>query len=229
MSINEGSDSGQLSRWKFSLRTLLLSVVIVCLAIPLVLQSFKLRSAEAELRQLRNETGRLTIGDPKKVHVIAVDMDEPNTWRWKMFLPKGVRYSWCLGYGRILGQGVPSPMIKSTSAEPYSESDAEVVIDARLRQMDDGHWLLSVSSRIGDRKDQMKGARASIPDEDMRWTREVWVREGTVLGSRGTEVLDPSGPIILLRSRAREKRSDGTFQPLTDPMSGYMIWLEREQ
>src|SRR5688500_18999793 len=173
MSSHEGPETGQLSRWKFSLRTLLLIVVIVCLAIPLVLQSFELRRVEAELKQLRNATGQLTVDDPTKVHVIAVEMDEPNTWRWKMFLPKGVRYTWCLGYGDIPAQGVPRPKMESTSNEQYSETQAEVLIDARLRQLDDGRWSLKVSSKIGDRIDQMNGTRLIIPDTDMRWTREV--------------------------------------------------------
>jgi hypothetical protein len=189
----------------------------------------KLRQAEAELRQLRNLTGQLTVDDPTKVHVIAVEMDEPNTWRWKMFLPKGVRYTWCLGYGDIPAQGVPQPKIESSSNEEYSQTQAEVLIDARLRQMDDGRWSFKVSSKIGDRKDQMNGTRLIIPDQDMRWTREVPSTQGSVLGSRGTVALDPAGPIVLLMRRTNEKQPDGMFQPSANPMPGYIIWLKRTQ
>jgi hypothetical protein len=143
-----------------------------------------------------------------------------------MFLPQGARYSWCLGYGDIPAKGVPRPNIKSTSADPYSDSEAEVVIDAKLRQIADGRWTLHVSSIIGDRKDQMKGARLTIPDDAMSWTREISVREGSVLGSRGTVTSDPNGPIVLLMSRACEKRPDGSSGPSANPMPGYMIWLE---
>jgi hypothetical protein len=231
MSSNEGPESRQSSRWKYSLRTLLLIVVIVCLAIPLVLQSFKLRRVEAELRRLRIETGQLTVDDPTKVHVVAVETDEPNTWRWRMFLPKGVRYTWCLGYGDIPAQGVPQPKMESSSNVQYSETPAEVLIDARLRQLDDDRWSLKVSSKIGDREDQMNGTRLIIPDEDMRWTREVPSTQGSVLGSRGTEVLDPAGPIVLLMRRSNERQPAGSFRqwaPSANPMPGYMIWLQRD-
>jgi hypothetical protein len=228
MSTVEQPHSTTPSRWKFSLRTLLLIVCIVCLAIPLVLQSLKLSRAETELRQLRDQLGYLSVDDHSKVHVIAVDMNEPDTWRWRMFLPQGARYTWCLGYADIPAKGVPKPKISSTSAEPYSETEAEVVVTAMLRQLDDGNWSLSVSSSIGGQRDQMGGARVTIPAEEMRRFREVSSYEGLTRGNRGTELLDPKGPIVLLKWRTTERQPDGSHQPSANPMSGYMIWLERE-
>ncbi len=215
------------ARWRFSLRTLLLLLVIVCLAIPLVLQSFELYRAEAELRQLRNQLGHLNVDDRGKVHVIALDTGEPNTWRWRIFLPKGFRYTWCLGYGDIPATGVPKPKWSSTSNEPYWDSQSEVVVNTKLRQMDDGNWSLSVSSIIAGKTDQMGGTKLTIPDEEMRWTRKVPSQESSTLGSRGTATVDPNGPIVLLQRRAREMGPAGRFERSAKPMPGYMIWLER--
>jgi hypothetical protein len=122
---------------------------------------------------------------------------------------------------------VPQPKITSSSNEPYSEQEVEVVITAKLRQMDDANWSLSVSSTIGNQQWQMGGTRVTIPDEEMRWTRQVPSREGSTLGTRGTKSLDPEGPIVLLQWRAREMRTDGSFGRSADPMPGYAIWLEK--
>jgi hypothetical protein len=216
------------TRWRFSLRTLLLLVVIVCIAIPLGMQSYKLHRAETELRQLRNEVGYLSIDDRSKVHVVAVDMNEPNTWRWRIFLPQGVRYSWCLGFGDIPAKGVPQPKLQHISNEPYSDNDVEVVLTARLRQLDDGDWSLSVSSMIGDQTYQMGGARVTIPSEEMRRIQKVSVYDGQIRGTRGTETLNPKKPIVLLQKRVCEKQPDGSYRPSANPMPGYMIWMEKQ-
>jgi hypothetical protein len=228
MSSEDSTSSSTGRGWKFSLRTMLLVIAILCLAIPLILQSSKLNRAQVELRQLRDQLGYLTIDDRSKVHIIAVDVDEPNTWRWRMFLPRGVRYTWCLGYGDIPAQGVPKSKMDGISNESYSETDSEVVITAKLRQMDNRDWTLSVSSSIQGSQAQMGGASTIIPDKEMRWTREVPGREGHVLGSGGTETLDPKGPIVLLQWRSVEKRPDGTYGPSAKPMPGYMIWLHQQ-
>jgi hypothetical protein len=227
MAANESLHAANSGPWRFSLRTLLLLVVIVCIAIPLGMQSYKLHRAETELRQLRNEVGYLSIDDRSKVHVIAVDMDEPDTWRWRIFLPQGIRYSWCFGFGDIPQKGVPQPKLRHVSNEPYSDEDVEVVVTARLRELDDGNWSLSVSSKI-DQLYQMGSARVTIPAEEMRRIQEASVYERDTLGDRGTETLDPTGRIILLLRRTRERQPDGTYQASAAPMPGYMIWLEKE-
>lgn len=228
MTADELPYTANSGRWRFSLRTLLLIVVVVCIAIPMAMQTIKLYRAEVELRQLRNEVGYLSVDDRSKVHVIAVDMNEPNTWRWRIFLPQGVRYSWCLGFGDIPAKGVPEPKIKHTSNEPYSDEDVEVVVTAKLRQIDDGDWSLSVSSIIGGQRYQMGDARVSVPDEEMRRIHKVSVYEGHTLGTRGTETLDPKGPIVLLQLRTCERQPDRSYKPSANPMPGYMIWLEKE-
>jgi hypothetical protein len=228
MTADDLPNNANSGRWRFSLRTLLLLVVIVCIAIPMGMQTYKLHRAETEIRRLRNEVGYLSVEESSKVHVIAVDMNEPDTWRWRIFLPQGVRYSWCLGFGDIPAKGVPQPKLKHTSNEPYSDEDAEVVVTARLRQLDDGNWSLSVASMIGDQPYQMGGARVTIPAEEMHRIQKTTVYDQQTLGTRGTKTLDPSGPIILLQKRTRERQPDGSYQSSAGPMAGYMIWMERE-
>ncbi len=228
MTGSELPNNAYSGRWRFSLRTLLLVVVIICIAIPMAIQTLKLYRAEAELRQLRNEVGYLAVDDRSKVHVIAIDMNEPDTWRWRIFLPQGVRYSFCLGYGDIPAKGVTEPKLKHISNEPYSDEDVEVLVTAKLRPLDEGNWSLSVSSAIGDRPYQMGGGKVTIPGKQMRDIQNVSIYDAHTLGTRGAKTLDPREPIVLLQQRTRERRSDGTYQSSVGPMPGYMIWLEKE-
>jgi hypothetical protein len=228
MTAEDLTNDANSGRWRFSLRTLLLVVVIICIAMPMAIQTIKLYRAQAELRQLRNEVGYLSVNDRSKVHVIAVDMNEPHTWRWRIFLPQGVRYSFCLGYGDIPPKGVPEPKLKHTSNEPYSDEDAEVLVTAKLRPLDDGNWSLSVSSAIGDRPYQMGGGKVTIPGKQMRDIQKVSIYDAHTLGARGAKTLDPRGPVVLLQQRIRERRPDGTYQSSAGPMPGYMIWMEKE-
>jgi hypothetical protein len=226
MNKSASSSQEQSGRWRFSLRTLLLLMVIAGLGMIVIVQSRRLWQSEKELSQLRDETGRLTVEDRSKVHVIAIPTDEPNTWRWRMFIPKGARYSWNLAYGDIPAEELPRPRTSSFSNAQRGDFEREVLITSSLRQLESGDWTLSVGSRIGDSEAQMGGASVTIPDEAMAWTRTIPSREGSALGSVGVRTLDPQEPIVLLKWRSGERKPDGRFGPSAEPMPGYMIWMQ---
>jgi hypothetical protein len=186
----------------------------------------RLNEAERELRKLRSETGHLTIDDRSKIHVINVAVDEPNTWRWRLFVPKGQQYTWNLAAEDIPESDVPQrAAIRAGSNEPYWERDNEVLVTARLREEGD-HWRLSVESKIGDSKNQMSGGAMKIPAEKLAWNTEGASTDGQVAGSAGVEIFDPHDPIILLQRRPLALLPDGTYGPSPDPMPGFMIWLQ---
>jgi hypothetical protein len=198
----------------------------------------RLQRAERELQALRNETGRLTIGDRSQVHVINVPVEEPNTWRWRLFIPQGHKYSWNLAAENIPQLEVPQQVgVKALSNEPYWERDNEVLVTATLRPLgvvpassaaDDTHWRLTVESRIGDSKNQMGNASLKIPAEKLAWNTEGASTDGRVAGSRGTQLYEGRRAIILLQRRPVARRADGTYGPSPDPAPGFMIWLNPE-
>jgi hypothetical protein len=216
-------------RPKFSLLTLLVLVAIACALIGFYVMGTRLRKAERELQLLRSETGRLTIGDRSKVHVIRVPVDEPNTWRWRMFIPKGHQYSWNIAAEAIPADDVPQQAgSKAVSNEPYWERDNEVLVTARLRREEGNDWRLVVESRIGDAQYQMSGGALKIPAEKLQWNTEGASTDGRVAGSARAQVFEPKGPIILLQRRPLERQPDGTYGPSPNPMPGFMIWLMKE-
>jgi hypothetical protein len=216
-------------RARYSLRTLLILVAASGVIIGSYVVGTRLRQAERELKVLRDETGRLTIGDRSQVHVINIAVDEPNTWRWRLFIPKGHKYSWNLAAEEIPQFEVPQQAgIKAVSYEPYWERDNEVLVTATLRRQDDTHWRLSVESRIGDSRHQMSGGALKIPAEKLAWNTEGASTDGRVAGSKGTQACEPRRAIILLQRRPVARRADGSYGPSPDPMPGFMIWLNPE-
>jgi hypothetical protein len=216
-------------RGTFGLRTLLLLVVIACLAIGLYVVGSRLSDANRELRTRRTEAGVLTVDDRSKVHAIAVDTGEPNTWRWRLFIPQGRKYSWNISAEDIPKDDVPSRAgAKGYSNEEYWSRDNEVVVTAKLRQLDGGDWQMSVDSLIADSPSQMHGATLQIPQEKLRWMAEISSTDGRVAGERGVRVFEEKEPLILLQRRPCEQQPDGTYQPSEKPMPGFMIWLKEE-
>jgi hypothetical protein len=214
---------------RYRLRTLLIVVAVVGVIVGSYVAGARLRRAERELQVLRDETGRLTITDRSQVHVINIVVDEPNTWRWRLFIPKRHKYSWNLVAKDIPQFDVPQQAgVKAISYEPYWERDNEVLVTATLRRQDDAHWRLSVESRIGDSKDQMSGGSLKIPAEELAWNTEGASTDGRVAGSRGTQLCEPRGPIILLQRRPLARQPGGSYAPSPDPMPGFMIWLQPE-
>jgi hypothetical protein len=223
---SEEQVAGTRSRhWKFSLRTMLLAIAFLCLAGPLIYQSIRLRNAEIELSKLRDETGRMTIKDRTKLHVMLVGgSNDPQTWKWRLFIPKGFRYGWNVAYGDTPANGLPKkPMYGFWNAQG-EDADKEVLVTASLHKTENGDWKLSVGSRIGDSKDQMGGT--SITFTDKFWHSTYTGSEiNDILGNNQTELLDPTKPIVLLKHRAAGTDADGQVDVTISPTPGYAIWM----
>jgi len=221
------NDTASRFRPRISLRWLLVVVAFLCLAMSQFQASRRLSSAQLELRKLRDEAGYITIEDESMFHAVALDSEDPNTWRWRLFIPKGNKYKWNIACEDIPQNSPPlRPGVSSTSNEPYWERDNEVLVTARLRQSTDGNWTLGVTSKIGDSKNQMSNALLKIPSDKIDWIDKIHSTDGRVIGSNGTAVSDPGGPIILLQRRPCEKQADGRYRPSANLMPGFMIWLD---
>ena len=220
----DDSTPPQAKSWKFGLRTLLLVVAFLCLSFPLILQSRRLEKAETELRRLRDETGRLTIEDRTKVHVMLVGgSTDPMSWKWRLFIPKGARYGWSLAYGEITNKQLPKAKMNSFFNDPYDEKDNEVFVTASLNKRGDGDYDLSVGSRIGDSTAQMGGVSVKVPGAVVKQTFGCLI--GNALGAKSTALLDPGKPVVLLLNRACGKDPDGNEGFIEYPTPGYMIWM----
>jgi hypothetical protein len=215
-------------RPRFSLLAFLLGTAAICLAVSHWHTSRQLATAQMKLRQLRDEMGYLTVDDRSKVHAVALDSGAPDTWQWRIFLPKGARYKWNIACGDIPRDSPPAQAgVTSVSNEPYWTTENEALVTARLLQADEENWTLSVTSKIGGSRNQMSGATLKIPRDKIEWMSTVSSTDGQVIGSHGAAIRDPDGPIILLQRRACKRQPDGSYQPSDGPMPGFIIWLSK--
>ena len=212
---------------RFSVRDLLVFSALLCATLYCWYVTRRLQDAEAELRQLRTETGRLTVEDNSLVHAIEIDTADPNSWRWRLFLPKGHRYSLNIASRDIPFEGVPNkPNSRSVSGEPYWERDNEVIVNARLAKTELGEWILSVDSRIGDSKNQLGSVTATVDAKDMAALAKSSSFQVNILGNDETDVCEPTEPIVLYRKRPMLKSPGGSTDFDKEPSSGLMIWLQ---
>jgi hypothetical protein len=70
----------------------------------------ELAPLRGEVRRLRDELGILSIEDPNRIYVVAVDADmEDRTWKWRVHLPKSRTYKINVATSRIPATGDVTP------------------------------------------------------------------------------------------------------------------------
>jgi hypothetical protein len=89
---------------RFSLLNLLLLTALVATSLTTALLWREVGPLRAEVYNLRQETGQLTVVDPTKIYVTAIQTLDEDTWRWRVYLPKGVDYDLHTLIGTIRGR-----------------------------------------------------------------------------------------------------------------------------
>jgi hypothetical protein len=79
-------------RLRLSLLNLFFLTAILALAIVIALFWREIGPLRVEVRQLRDETGKLTIDDPTKLAAIQYHRRDEDLWRWRVWIPAGHSY-----------------------------------------------------------------------------------------------------------------------------------------
>jgi hypothetical protein len=190
---------------QFSLLTVLLLTAIAAMALVIALFWHEIGPLRTEVRQLRNEVGKLTIDDTAKPAVILVHSNTPFTWKWRIWVPAGHSYRvrWCdAAIPRI---GFPT----AANGTLALDGPREYVVTYRIQ--DDGWSTLDAAG------------------ETVRGNQQNWVAwpsrsiEGESVDER-TETYDLGKPIVLIRMRVSNQ--NGSVPTMADPADGFMIWIE---
>jgi hypothetical protein len=175
---------------------------LILLAVTLVggVLAWQTGRERSRLRQtyerLSRRTGDLTIADPSRVHLLALDTGQPLHFAWRVYLPPGYKVALRSNAGF------------SFTSWSGSRDPVQFVARVRLREDEQGNWQVyarfsgsSTRTGLGDQKlaELLRG----------RW-REVRV---TQLGSPDMVAVEPGRPATLLRltlpedlqAEAREK------------------------
>lgn len=208
---------------RFSLLTLMLATLFLGMALAIVLLTLELIPLRAEVQQLRNEAGYLTIDDPTKIHAIGVDTDSPLLWKWKVYFPpaKGV-----LGVHAILGELPPAGEEPSKRSGVTLDGSAPVegVITARLHRDVNDIWQFET---------EFDGGSAF---KSRFWHQVTQVTEEQISALKGagpftygsvsvpTAVGESDAPFVLYRQRFLGDDS-ASSKLLKSGGPGILIWL----
>lgn len=90
-------------RPRVSLLSLLLLVALSACAVVITTLWREVGPLRREVARLRTETGQLTVVDPGKAYVVAIETMDPDTWKWRVHLPAGHDYRLKTKVGQIAG------------------------------------------------------------------------------------------------------------------------------
>jgi len=129
-------------RFQLSLRTLLTSTFIFCLALAFGINFRRMRAAEYELQQLRAEIGYLEPSTADQIAAVRVASDEPLVWQARVRIPKNKRYR--VAYSAIWSAAMNQP--DWFAAQPVPEGESIVTVRVMKDPRDD-KWRMSTIVR----------------------------------------------------------------------------------
>jgi hypothetical protein len=183
----------------------------------------KTAAAEQEVKKLRDVAGYLKIEDKNLFYAIALDTYYPLTWRWRVYLPPGHKYSWNMFLGLVPRDDPPKDgNITSTDGAPRAVGE-EFIVNLSIRKDPNNKWLLSFSYRSAEGSGT-GGLTAPIPDDVMQ-TLDKIPTEVECIGKGKAISLKLDKAVTLLKRRIGEKKPDGSWEWSTNPTPGIMLWL----
>jgi hypothetical protein len=219
------SDAARFHRWRFqfSLRSLFLFILIVALILTSVLMYRRMSNAERELVTLRNIAGYLKIDDESLFHAINLDSNEPFTWRWRVYLPAGHKYSWRFNYGDIPANGM-SKYFSYTTDGSASNKGSEIIVHLSPQKDPYNNWLIKLTRQSVD--GGKHSTTFTTSNDDIIQLLQANMTEGECLAEGKTISCKLDKPIIFLKRRIGENQPNGSWKSSQNPMPGIMFWLE---
>jgi hypothetical protein len=218
-------------RPRISILTALLLTAILGMAIVLVQLWRSVEPLRAENRRLRSELGYLSILDENKVYATEVASDEPDTHRYRVYIPKKGTFKLHTRIFSIPGRPTAetkadwiATLLKSRSGSSSEIAPGEYTIDVKLRRNldDEESWTMFISKQ---------GKSAGSVGSKMPWLndRRAWSYSSDVSASDQIEA-DPNAGLVLFKiGQATVTGSNGSYSMYppdeTKDHPGVMLWI----
>jgi hypothetical protein len=191
---------------QFSLLAGFLLMAIVAMTLFIMLLWREVAPLRAKLRQLRDEFGALSVGDPSKFHAIRVESHADFTWNWRVWIPDGQAYELRYVSDDIQPRGFPSVESVLTLHGPD-----EQWIGHRIRR----------DPTTGKRVAQLVTQQGTFYGSEQTWIGKS--RSGEIEGlPTTTTVFEPGHTIQVIRCRYSRVDDNSDYDK---PGDGFMIWL----
>jgi hypothetical protein len=203
-------------RPRISLLSALLLMTIVGMTIVLAQLWREVGPLRAELRTLRNETGRLSIDDAGKVHAIEVRTNEALKWKWRIWVPEGLKLHALANWGTVPHDGVPKAQC-GVELEPGEQWVTLRVV----RDSTEGSWIAQVET-------SNSGSGVKIDERDQWWQGPPRAMAAPGVGYKTAKADSLREPFVLARHHIGSPsvtNSSDLVKP-GPPTTGFMVWLE---
>ncbi|MCO8125060.1 hypothetical protein NHH03_25210 [Stieleria sp. TO1_6] len=206
-------------RLGFSLRELLMLIMVVALASAFVTTLWRLQRAQAELAVLRQETGYLEPSDEGEIAAVRLPSDLPMTYRVRVRVPDWPPYR--VAYSTDWRQSKTSP--SWFAAVPLSPGESIVQVQV-LRDPQDERWKITTLRRSPEGTRRMATVLPADQVPIFSSPRE-WLRSGvsnqttTVAAGKTLRLLDErvlvgEGAMMLYGDRPPSDDMVGIFADL---------------
>jgi len=193
---------------QFSLKALVVSVVICALGLSLWTVSQRLRDVTAELRDQRHELGHLNVTDAEKINFITVPQHEDMKWRWRVQLPVGRKYNLCFSTIGISDIDFPQP-----HCTLFVEGGDEFTITVLCHRDQRNNWKLTAMTTAGHTQNL-----GFLGPAHHAWFEGQTTHSFSVGAQDQTTSANADGPAELLRLRIK----DSNNAPTED---GLLVWI----
>lgn len=202
---------------RFSLLNLVLMTTIVALCITVYLLYQEVEPLRAELRQLRNEAGYLTITDPTRPHAIELSTDSRFKWKWKVMVPEDETWFMKANVGKIPAPSRNSELSGDGIGIRPNEGGEAIVEMSVYRNLTDS-WMCDFSVREGGTiRKRLTESQANALQECADRIDRSDVRAQTVAGEHGE-------PLMLFRRRLPLPNEQGSIGSW-DAGPGVALWI----
>jgi hypothetical protein len=203
-------------RPRISILTALLLMTIAGMAIVIMQLWREVGPLRAETQQLRNETGRLSIEDPRKIHAIEVRTNDTMMWKWRVWIPAGMKVNAMANWGTVPHEGVPNAQC-GVELDP-----GERWVTLRVtRNSIDGDWIARIET-------SGSGSGVKIDEKDYWWQGPPRAMAAPGVGYQTAKTDNLQQPFVLNRYHVGSPSVTNSSDLLSPgpPTSGFIIWLE---
>jgi hypothetical protein len=187
---------------------MLLTTFVAALLLTVVILYRELIPLRQEVARLRDEVGELYVVDETKPHAIQAETDNVLEWRWRIWVPKGIKYR-----VRVYGGLVPAAGFPKDGSTVYLHESGEQVV----------RYVIRRDPRTNLWNGELRTVGAAVSADEQAWV-EWTSRTSTSSGvGQSTKSFEPTETIELIRHRVSQAN---TSAAIPDPADGFMVWLE---
>ena len=205
---------------KFTLKTILIILTFVAMAVMLVMTRIELDEKSRQLETYRNEMRYLNIDDQTKIHAINIPGIGRKSWRWRIYLPPNRKFCLRAAFDNVPNRGLPENAPNFTMCDL---SSGESILSVNVIKENDSWGLALYEEQNGRSTFDLV---ADINGAETDWLNKRGGCQESVAGRSSTLAAVADEPFILLSYRDGLSPKSGVTATNPNPTDGIVLWIE---